>query len=66
MDGGIVVAFVRLPVIGKVKTRLARGVGPAAALQLYQTCADAVLRQAGRLGNKLLLFYSRSDRLVAF
>lgn len=36
----IVVVFARLPVPGKVKTRLAAGVGPKHAAAFYKLCAE--------------------------
>jgi hypothetical protein len=40
-----VIAFARAPVLGKVKTRLAAGVGQHHALELYRACAGHVLQQ---------------------
>jgi glycosyltransferase A (GT-A) superfamily protein (DUF2064 family) len=36
----VIVVFARLPVAGKVKTRLAAGVGPEAAAAFYKLCAE--------------------------
>ena len=45
----VVVAFFKYPVPGKVKTRLARGVGVARATQIYHRLAVACYRQFDRL-----------------
>jgi rSAM/selenodomain-associated transferase 1 len=47
---GRVVVFGRLPVAGHVKTRLAAGVGPAAAAAFYAACAAHALRAAAACG----------------
>jgi uncharacterized protein len=44
----VVIFFARLPVLGKVKTRLAAGVGAAAALHFYDCCASSALQEAAR------------------
>ena len=41
--------FARLPVLGKVKTRLASGVGPEKALKFYKACAEHIFRECSRL-----------------
>lgn len=41
-----ITVFAKLPLPGLVKTRLARGVGPAAAACFYRACATHILRQA--------------------
>ena len=43
-----IVVFARLPVPGKVKTRLAAGVGPDAAAAFYRACAERVIAEAAR------------------
>lgn len=40
-----VIVFARAPVVGQVKTRLAREIGEARALELYRWCAATVLAQ---------------------
>jgi len=42
------VIFAREPVAGRVKTRLAAGVGAEAAAEIYATLLDHTLREAGR------------------
>ena len=39
-----ILVFARLPVPGRVKSRLAAGVGPEAACSFYATCASHTLR----------------------
>ena len=43
-----VIAFARAPELGKVKTRLAAGVGQQHALTVYKACAGHVLQQIAR------------------
>lgn len=38
--------FARLPIAGRVKTRLAAGIGDVEAAQLYKCCAQHVIKQA--------------------
>ena len=45
-----ILAFARLPVPGKVKTRLAAGIGAQDAAALYGLLLRAVLQQASRHG----------------
>jgi uncharacterized protein len=45
-----VLVFVRAPQIGRVKTRLAAAIGPAAALRIYRRLAEQVVREARMLG----------------
>ena len=42
------VVFARLPVPGRVKTRLAASVGPEAACRFYKACAEHVMLVALR------------------
>ena len=42
------VVFARLPVPGRVKTRLAASVGPEAACRFYKACAEHVMLVAFR------------------
>ena len=41
------VVFAKAPVLGQVKSRLARGIGPAAALAFYRQALARVLRRVG-------------------
>jgi uncharacterized protein len=43
-----VVVFVKAPVPGRVKTRLAAGVGADAAIAFYRACAERTIREACR------------------
>jgi hypothetical protein len=43
-----VLIFLRLPVEGKVKTRLAAGAGDAAACSIYKACAEHIVCEAHR------------------
>ena len=48
-----VIIFARLPVPGKVKTRLAAGVGADRACSFYSACAAHIFSQAVRCGSAL-------------
>ena len=53
--------FVRLPVPGRVKTRLAATIGEHAACQLYQAMVADILVNIGASGLPLLLFHDEGD-----
>ncbi|GMH40829.1 hypothetical protein BSKO_08733 [Bryopsis sp. KO-2023] len=56
------VVFARLPVPGKVKTRLAASVGNESACAFYKECAEHVIRSASSTpATKLHLFYSDEE-----
>jgi uncharacterized protein len=58
-EGGVVLIFVRAPRIGRVKTRLAADVGAEAALLVYRSLAEQVVRQARRLrGARIRVHYT--------
>ena len=52
------IVFARLPVPGKVKTRLAAGVGTEAACEFYKACAEHIIQEAGRYEEGLRLFFT--------
>ena len=56
------IVFARLPEIGKVKTRLAAGVGTEAACEFYKACAEHIIQEAGRYEEGLRLILT----LVSF
>lgn len=57
------VVLARAPELGRVKTRLAREIGEAAALQAYRELGTAVLGAVGRLGDcDLVVAYTPADR----
>lgn len=61
-----VAVFARPPRLGEVKTRLAAGVGDAAALDIYRKLLEQTLRQASSSGLPFTLFAAaQSDELVA-
>ncbi len=55
-DCGLIV-FLRLPEIGKVKTRIASILGPEAALAIYTELTDITLDLASKLNMPSYLFY---------
>ncbi|KAK3242929.1 hypothetical protein CYMTET_47400 [Cymbomonas tetramitiformis] len=59
MEKEALIIFARLPVPGKVKTRLAAGVGPELACTFYKCCSEYIMSETTRLKNvKKYLFYS--------
>ncbi len=54
------IVFARLPLPGKVKTRLARDVGDEPAAEFYRLCAEHVFRESDKLSGRVqrYLFYS--------
>lgn len=57
----VVVLFVRHPVPGKVKTRLARDLGPDDACSLYKAMVEDALAGAGESGYPLHLYHDGRD-----
>jgi uncharacterized protein len=56
------VVMARVPQLGRVKTRLAREIGEAAALEAYRELGSAVLGAVGRLGDcALVVAYTPPD-----
>ena len=50
MRRSVIIIFCRAPRFGAVKSRLARGIGPAQALRFYRATLRATIRTAQRLG----------------
>ena len=59
------VAFVKMPRLGRVKSRLARDIGVVAAWQFYRTTMSSVLRQTGGGGRWLNWIAVTPDPAVA-
>lgn len=57
----VVVLFVRLPVAGRVKTRLAAGLGTEGACRLYQAMVADILEALGTCGLPIHLWYDEGD-----
>lgn len=57
----VVVLFVRLPVPGRVKTRLAAGLGAEGACHLYQAMVADILDALGNCGLPIHLWYDEGD-----
>jgi uncharacterized protein len=61
-DRSVVMVFVRVPRAGRVKTRLAAGIGAGAALTVYRRLAERVVREARRLPRvHVRLHYTPAD-----
>ena len=59
------IVFVRLPVPGKVKSRLSESLGPRAAAAFYRECAEKLFRECALIasGAQLFIFYcDRQDK----
>ena len=56
-----VVVFVRAPLLGQVKTRLASDVGPARALEIYRALTEHVLRVMRSTGARVLVAHAPAD-----
>jgi len=56
-----VVLFVKPPIPGRVKTRLARDIGDDAACSIYRRLADYTIQQIQASGIPLALFFDGSD-----
>lgn len=57
----MIALFVKAPIPGRVKTRLARDIGDAAACDLYRRLADHTIQQIQASGIPLALFFDGSD-----
>ncbi|MCB0614214.1 MAG: TIGR04282 family arsenosugar biosynthesis glycosyltransferase [Phaeodactylibacter sp.] len=60
MEDKALILFIRNPEKGKVKTRLAQGVGDEQALRIYEALLEHTRRQALAVEARRLLFYSES------
>lgn len=56
-----VALFVKPPIPGRVKTRLARAIGADEACTIYRTLADHTIQQVQASGTPLALFFDGSD-----
>eukprot|EP00959_Pyramimonas_sp_CCMP1952_P331198 6935640-Pyramimonas_sp.AAC.1 len=66
MATACLVVFARLPVPGKVKTRLAAGVGPERACDFYRACSEHIMRESSRCeGIRRVLFFSDESERAA-
>jgi len=64
MNEQVIIIFLRAPEKGRVKTRLARGVGETLALDLYKKFAEKTLVQAAAAGMELLICFCPADQLL--
>lgn len=60
----MIALFVKAPIPGRVKTRLARDIGDQAACSIYRTLVDQVLQQIQASGRPLALFFDGDETLV--
>jgi len=56
-----IVVFVRAPVLGQVKTRLAAETGAARALEIYRTVTEHVLTVVRSVGAQVIISYTPAD-----
>jgi len=59
------IVMAKAPVMGRVKTRLARDIGPVAALRFYRGTLDALLRRVKRAVGMEVILALAPDRLAA-
>lgn len=59
-----IIVFARAPRFGTVKTRLARSIGPLAALSFYRRSLEATLAEAGRVRGVDLLLAAEPARFA--
>jgi rSAM/selenodomain-associated transferase 1 len=57
-----VLVFVRAPEAGRVKTRLAAGIGAEAALRVYRRLAEHAVREALATGAEVRVHFTPADR----
>jgi len=57
----VTLVFVRAPVAGRVKTRLAAALGAEGALQVYRRLAEHTLREARALGGEVRVHFTPAD-----
>ncbi|HYW06347.1 MAG TPA: TIGR04282 family arsenosugar biosynthesis glycosyltransferase [Longimicrobium sp.] len=57
-----VLVFVRAPEAGRVKTRLAAGIGAAAALRVYRRLAEHAVREALATGAEVRVHFTPAER----
>lgn len=55
------IIFVRFPQPGKVKTRLARGIGDEMAAEFYRLCAEHVFQESARISDGVQRYFFYSD-----
>ncbi|SKA23917.1 hypothetical protein SAMN02745119_03296 [Trichlorobacter thiogenes] len=60
----MIALFVKAPIPGRVKTRLARDIGDQAACSIYRTLVDQVLQQIQASGRPLALFFDGDEAQV--
>ncbi|WP_353128373.1 TIGR04282 family arsenosugar biosynthesis glycosyltransferase [Parapedobacter pyrenivorans] len=59
----ILIIFAKMPVYGKVKTRLAVSIGHAAALEIYRQLLSHTLNMAAKVKAEKIMFYSDETTL---
>lgn len=64
IDYRIVALFVKAPIPGRVKTRLAKDIGNQAACNIYRTLVERVLQQIQASGLALVLFFDGDEAQV--
>ena len=57
----VTLVFVRAPVAGRVKTRLAAALGAEGALRVYRRLAEHTLREARALGGEVRVHFTPAD-----
>lgn len=60
----VIIVFAKAPRMGSVKTRLARGIGPASALAFYRQCLERTVRQADQIHGTVTEIWTAPDNAV--
>ncbi len=60
-ENACLVVMAKPPLLGKVKTRLAKGIGDAAALEVYQTLLDHTMKVAHECEIEVAVFVTEHD-----
>ncbi|MEO9258482.1 MAG: TIGR04282 family arsenosugar biosynthesis glycosyltransferase [Crocinitomicaceae bacterium] len=58
MSDKLLIIFARNPVQGKVKTRLAQGIGDEEALKIYHELLDFTIEESSKVSAEKMLYYS--------
>ncbi len=57
-----IIVFVRYPEHGKVKTRLAKAIGPRRALEFYRLCVEDTIALLRKTGHDIIIAFSPADK----
>ncbi len=61
-DKNCIILFVKYPEYGKVKTRLAKTIGPRRAMEFYRRCVADTIALLCRIGHDVVIAFEPADR----